>query len=190
MSNKLRLARFAAVGFGTVLIGASAFAQSYAPQPGETVVRYEIENRGSILVRFYTAEAPKTTQHILKLVRQGFYDGLQFFRVERTPRPYLAFVGDPQTKSLGVEAPQVGTGGSGTKVPLEKTPFEHEEGSVGLARPREDENGGDSQIYFSLGKFKFLDGKYTIFGKVVSGIDVLRKLEKGDRIRSARIVSE
>jgi len=169
---------------------ASAFAQGYAPQPGETVVRFDVEKRGSIFVRFFTKEAPKATAQVLRLSRQGFYDGLQFFRVERTPRPYLAFFGDPQTKSLSLDSPQIGTGGSGSKVPLETTPYEHEEGSVGLARPADNPNGGDSQIYFSLGRSKFLDGKYSIFGKVVSGIEVLRKLEKGDRVTSVRIVSE
>jgi peptidylprolyl isomerase len=84
----------------------------------------------------------------------------------------------------------IGKGGSGAKVPFEKTPFEHEEGSVGLARPVDDKNAGDSQIYFSLGRSRFLDGEYTLFGKVVSGVEVLRKLSRGDKISSARIVSE
>jgi cyclophilin family peptidyl-prolyl cis-trans isomerase len=105
------------VGLGT--LSRARAGQDYAPQPGETVIRFDIENRGSIFVRLYTKEAPNTSAQVLSLVRRGFYNEQKFFRVERRPKPYIAMFGDPQTKTMELDHPNVGSGGSGKTVPFE-----------------------------------------------------------------------
>jgi len=150
----------------------------YRPKAGETVLKVEVEGRGDVYIRLFTKEAPKTTSHILKLVRDGFYDGQRFHRVETSPKPYLAQIGDPASKG-GV---LTGNGGSGGRVDYEESGFSNESGSVGLSHPKGDPNGGDSQFYILYERASFLDGNYTVFGKVVSGMDVVRRVERGDRV--------
>jgi cyclophilin family peptidyl-prolyl cis-trans isomerase len=170
------------------VLAVAPFGQTAQLGPGETAVRLEIEGKGDIVFKLFTKEAPKTTAQIIKLVKQGFYNDLKFHRVERQPRPYLAWFGDPTTKEKSLDDPKVGTGGSGTKIPFEANGRTHIVGAVGLARPKDDKDGGDSQFYFVLGPAGFLDGNYTIFGQVVVGLDVLKKIEKGDRATAVTII--
>jgi len=172
------------------LLTVSSWAQSYRPKPGETILTLAIEGRGDIAILLFKKEAPKTTSQIIRLVQAGFYDGLRFHRVEKNPRPYLVQLGDPASKdSLQAQNSAQQSGGSGTKIPFETTPFSHEAGMVGLARTLEDKNSGDSQFYMLLAPAKFLDGNYTIFGRVVEGMDVLKKIERGDRVASAKVIN-
>ncbi|CAN5527854.1 N/A [soil metagenome] len=151
----------------------------------ETVVRIEVEGQGAILIRVKAKEAPRTAARFLELVRSGFYDNQRFHRVERSPRPYLAQVGDPASKN---NLDTAGNGGSGQKLPYEASSLVNSEGAVGMAHPENDRDGGDSQFYILLGPARFLDGSYTVFGKVIDGMDVVKKLKRGDRIVSAKIV--
>ena len=75
-----------------------AWAQSYSARPGETVLRIDVEGKGSIFIRMNTDKAPKASAQIAKLARQGFYDGQRWFRVVKKPRPFLIQTGDPQSK--------------------------------------------------------------------------------------------
>lgn len=161
--------------------------QEYAPKAGETVVKIVVEGRGDIYVRLHVKEAPKTTSHILKLVRDGFYDGQRFHKVERSPRPYLVEAGDPQSRD-GVDTPNIGHGSTGVRVAYEESGFLNEEGAVGLAHNVDDRDSGDCQFYMLLTAAKWLDGDYTVFGKVVSGMEVLRKIQKGDKITSMSVM--
>lgn len=171
-----------------LMILSQALGQDYRPQGGETDLKLEIEGRGNIYIKLYTKLAPKTTSHIIKLANQGFYNGQRFHRVERRPKPYLVWFGDPLTKTLDLDDPQIGSGGSGTRIPFEDTNLSHEEGAVGLARALSDRDSGDSQFYLVLEPAKFLDGNYTVFGKVVSGLDIMHRLEKGDLVVSVTVV--
>lgn len=161
----------------------SAFGQEYRPAAGETVLKVAVEGRGNFYIKLFTKEAPKACAHILKLAGDGFYNGQRFFRVTRTPRPYIAQVGDPASKN-GVEG--VGSGGSGARIPYEDSGHSNEKYAVGLAALlSKDRDSGDSQFYIVLGEGnKFLDGSYTVFGKVVAGTEVIDRLERGDRIVS------
>jgi len=150
----------------------------YRPKAGESVLKVEIEGRGDVFIKLYTREAPKTTSQILKLVREGFYDGQRFHRVETSPKPYLAQIGDPGSKTGDLS----GAGGSGTKVAYEDSGFSNESGSVGLSHPKGDLAGGDSQFYILYERASFLDGNYSVFGKVVAGMDVVRRVQRGDRV--------
>ena len=152
---------------------------------GGTLVRIEVEGRGNIVVRFHTKEAPRTTAHILGLIRSGFYNGQRFHKVERSPRPYLAQIGDPASKSGDLS----GKGGSGAKIPYEDTGFENIAGAVGLAHDVNNRESGDSQFYLLLDRASFLNNNYTVFGRVVEGMDVLQKLQRGDRVVSITVVS-
>jgi cyclophilin family peptidyl-prolyl cis-trans isomerase len=162
--------------------------QEYTPKPGETVVKIVVEGRGDIYVKLHVKEAPKTTDHILKLVRDGFYDGQRFHKAQRSPRPYLVEAGDPQSR-VNVESRDIGHGTTGTRLAYEDSGFLNEEGAVGLAHSVDDRDSGDCQFYMLMTAAKWLDGDYTVFGKVVSGMEVLRKIQKGDRIVSITVMS-
>jgi cyclophilin family peptidyl-prolyl cis-trans isomerase len=172
-----------------VLVAAMAVAQEYAPKPGETVMRLAIEGRGNIYILLNTREAPRTASHIIKLVRSGFYDGQRFYRVVRSPRPFLIQIGDPSSRTKDPDDPTLGTGGSGTRIPYEQTSQTHEAGAVGLATLPNDRDSGDSQFYMMLAPARFLDGTYTVFGRIVEGMSVLNRIEKGDRLVAATILT-
>ncbi|AIE83489.1 peptidylprolyl isomerase [Fimbriimonas ginsengisoli] len=162
----------------TMLLLPAAFAQGYKPKAGETVLKLEIEGRGDVYIKLYTKEAPKTTAHILALVKKNFYDGQKFHRVETSPKPYLVQFGDPNSKNNDLS----GNGGSGERIAYEDSGYNNVADAVGLAHPLGQRDSGDSQFYMLLDKASFLDGNYTVFGKVVAGSDVLKKVQKGDKV--------
>ena len=112
--------------------------------------------------------APKHVARIKELTRKGFYNGLVFHRVIDG---FMAQTGDPQGN---------GTGGSGVKLPAEFSRQPFDRGTVGMARA-DDPNSGDSQFFICLAPAEFLDGKYTVWGQVVSGMEFVDKIKKGDR---------
>jgi cyclophilin family peptidyl-prolyl cis-trans isomerase len=130
------------------------------------VIRFET-NMGTFDVKVFPDKAPKTAARIKELAASGFYNGIIFHRI------IDAFViqgGDP-----------TGTGmsGSGTPIPDEfDNGLKHDkEGVLAMAnsgRP----NSQDSQFYITLAPLPFLDGKYTVFGEVISGMDVVRQIGK------------
>lgn len=163
---------------------------AWAPEQAPASLQLEIERRGTVVIKLYTKEAPNTTAQIMRLAKSGFYDGQRFFRVIRSPRPYLVQTGDPLSKDASkLDDRQMGAGGSGTRVKYENSGFPNEEGAVGLSTQPNDRDSGDSQFYILLGNARFLDGNYTVFGKVTKGMDVVKAIEKGDRIASARITN-
>ncbi len=170
---------------------ASGFAaseeQAYQPASGETVIVMQIEGKGEVVISLNTQAAPKTTAQIIRLAQSGFYNGQKFFRVVKTPRPFLAQFGDPQTKTKDVTDPSIGTGGSGTTVPFENTGLKNVEGAVGLSLKENDKNTGDSQFYINLANNGFLDGGYAVFGKVVKGLDLVKGLNVGDKVTSVTV---
>ncbi len=181
-------------GFVCGLIACAAVslagAQSYSPKPGESVLRLEIEGRGNVFILLHTKQAPRTTAHISRLAQQGFYNGQRFHEVIRSPRPYLVRLGDPLSKDASkLDDAAMGSGGSGARIPYENSGLSHEAGAVGLATLRDDKNAGDSQFYIMLAPAKFLDGNYTVFGKVVAGMEVVGRVQKGDVVVSVRVVS-
>ena len=170
------------------LVSSLCSAQAFRPQAGQTVLLLNIENRGQVAILMHTKEAPKTTSQVIKLVQQGFYNGQKFFKVVKQPKPFLIQTGDPASKTKSETDPSLGSGGSGTSVPFEDSGFPNVEGAVGLSTLPKDRDSGDSQFYILLGPARFLDGSYTVFGKVVAGMDVVRAVELGDKVTSATIV--
>lgn len=172
-----------------VVFCGAGFGQGYTPRPGESALRLEIEARGTLYIKLHTKEAPKTTAHIMNLVRQGFYNGQRFFRVVREPRPYLVALGDPNSRDQSkLDSAEMGHKGSGARIPYEETGFKNDAGAVGLSTLPKDKNSGDSQFYMLLAPSRFLDGNYTVFGQVVAGMDVLHKVQKGDIVVRATVV--
>jgi cyclophilin family peptidyl-prolyl cis-trans isomerase len=128
-------------------------------------------NRGDIEIRFFD-DAPITAFRFLELVQSKFYDGLIFHRV--IPG-FVAQGGDPRGD---------GFGGPGYLIRDEVSPRDHVSGTLGIATSGKDTGG--SQFFFNLGPNFHLNGKYTVFAEIVSGLDVISRLEVGDRIISAR----
>ncbi len=152
------------------------------------MLKVDIEGRGSYYISLFVKEAPKTTAHILKLVKAKFYDGLRYHKVEKSPRPFLVQVGDPLSKKGNLEADNMGSGGSGTKIPFEDSGYSNMVGMVGLAAPPTNRDAGDSQFYVLLDSARFLNGNYTIFGKVIQGMEIVKKIERGDRVTAITLL--
>jgi len=151
----------------------------------DSTIHLTVQGKGEIVIKLYTKEAPKTTAHILDLVKKGFYNSQKFYRVEKTPRPYLVQFGAPGSKTKSMDDPSLQQEGTGTRIPYEDSGFSNDAaGVVGLSANQGDKNSGDAQFYILLAPAKFLDGNYTVFGKVIQGLDVLKKLDKGDVVTS------
>jgi cyclophilin family peptidyl-prolyl cis-trans isomerase len=124
---------------------------------------------GDITFRFYTKAAPRTSSRIIELIQNKFYDGMIFHRA--IPN-FIIQTGDASA-----------TGRVAEKLEPEFNELQHIKGTIAMARGIE-KNSADTQFYISLTTLPHLDGKYTVFGQVVEGLDVLPKLAKGDRILS------
>lgn len=131
-------------------------------------------DKGTIRFKFYPEDAPKTVARIIELIQSGFYNGLNFHRV--VPG-FVVQGGDPRGN---------GTGGSGTKLKAEFNKRLHVEGTVAMARAM-DPDSADSQFYICLAPQPSLDGNYTVFGQVVQGMDIVKKIAIGDKITTVTI---
>lgn len=169
----------------TVLLALCVFAAAVVANADATM-RVTVEGKGSFTITLYTDKAPKTTAQIMKLAKGGFYDGQRFHLAIRSPKPFRIQVGDPASKGGDLS----GTGGSGNTVPYEETGLPNVVGAVGMGHEPDNKNSGDSQFYVLLGSARFLDGSYTVFGKVTDGMDVVEKIEKGDRIEKVTITEK
>lgn len=160
--------------------------ESYKPKPGETVVKLTIEGRGDIYLQMYVKESPKTCDNFLKLVKEKFYDGIRFHRVVPS---FVVQAGDPQSKTLPMGDPKLGSGGPGYTIKFESNPMKHEKGALGMARTPDPDSAG-SQFYICLEPQPRLDGQYVVFGKVVQGFEIVQKIQMGDKITEARIIQD
>jgi peptidylprolyl isomerase len=122
---------------------------------------------GRVVIAMRPDLAPATCARIKALARQGFYDGLTFHRVIAG---FMAQTGDPRGD---------GTGGSGHKLDAEFSSAPFVRGTVAMARAS-DPNSADSQFFIMFARAPSLDGKYTIWGEVVSGMDYVDQIKKGD----------
>ena len=141
-------------------------------------------SEGSIEIELFPDEAPKTVENFVKLARDGFYDRTTFHRVEPT---FVIQGGDPLSKTLPQGDPKLGTGDPGYKIKAEFNKQKHDRGAVAMARSQHPDSAG-SQFYITLGNANFLDGKYTVFGRVTSGMDVVDRVRAGDRMKSVRTI--
>ena len=176
LSRVLRLAPSLVL---VVLVQAApVFAQTPAAPAGPVIV---VEtSRGVFEFETYPAEAPKTVARIVELVKQRFYNGQ---RVHRVVPGFVIQWGDPQTRDM-TKKDRWGTGGSGKPVgvaEITKTRT-HVLGAVAMAHAG-DPSKADSQMYVTLAPVARLNGQYTVFGKVISGMDVVQKIQAEDVIK-------
>jgi cyclophilin family peptidyl-prolyl cis-trans isomerase len=126
---------------------------------------------GNIVFKFYPNKAPNTVTRISELISKGFYDGLIFHRV--VPN-FVIQGGDPTA---------TGTGGSGQRLKAEFNDIQHIKGTVAMARAQ-DKDSADSQFYIALTNLPHLDRNYTVFGQVIEGLEILEKVQQGDKMLS------
>lgn len=173
--------------------------------------------RGRIRLQLDGANAPLTAGNFLDLVKRGTYNGTVFHRVVRTPLPFVVQGGDPGTANPKVPPSSYGTGnfvdpttGEARFIPLEvklkgsgkivygqeiappahaeKPLLTHDRGAVAMARSS-DPNSASSQFYIALEGLPELDGRYAVFGRVVQGMDVVDRIQQGDKLLRARVLS-
>lgn len=129
---------------------------------------------GDVVIETLPDIAPKHVQRILELVADGFYDGLTFHRVIDG---FMAQTGCPNGD---------GRGGSGVKIPAEFSSAPFMRGTVGMARAM-DVNSADSQFFICFADCGFLDGRYTLWGRVVSGMEHVDKIRRGDDMNNGHV---
>src|ERR1700758_4947002 len=148
-----------------LLVIALAFGgRAMAADLGNTI--YLDVPAGRVVIEMRPDLAPATVAQIKELTRRGFYDGIVFHRVIAG---FMAQTGDPKGD---------GTGGSGHPLKAEFSNEKHVRGTVSMARTS-DPNSADSQFFIMFAPNPHLDGNYTIWGMVVSGMDNIDKIKKG-----------
>jgi peptidyl-prolyl cis-trans isomerase B (cyclophilin B) len=128
-------------------------------------------SEGEMVAEFWPDVAPNTVENFKKLAKSGFYDGTAFHRILKG---FMAQGGDPLTKNPSKEAAW-GTGDPGYKIKAEFNKKLHVRGVLSMARSTDPDSAG-SQFFICFGPASQLDGKYTAFGKIIKGDDVLDKL--------------
>ncbi|PYN25615.1 MAG: peptidylprolyl isomerase [Candidatus Rokuibacteriota bacterium] len=136
-----------------------------------------LEKGGEIRLEFYPADAPKTVENFVTLAKKGFYNGLNFHRVVAD---FVVQGGCPKG---------TGTGGPGYQIKAEFNKQKHVRGTVAMARSQDPDSAG-SQFYICYGSTPHLDGQYTVFGHVVSGMELVDRIKQGDRMTSVAITEE
>jgi peptidyl-prolyl cis-trans isomerase B (cyclophilin B) len=140
-------------------------------------------NKGTITFQLFAKDAPNTVASFIELADKKSYDGTKWHRV--VPG-FVVQGGDPLSKTLPAGDPRIGTGGPGYRLKAEIGSRKHLAGTVAMARSQEMDSAG-SQFYICLAPQPSLDGQYTVFGQVLSGMDVVQKIAAGDTIESVRI---
>jgi len=125
---------------------------------------------GEIVLEFFPDVAPQHVNNFKKLARAGFYDGITFHRV--IPG-YIIQGGDPNSRDD--DRSNDGLGGPGYTIPAEFNDRPHLRGTLSMARGQ-DPNSAGSQFFICLRPAPLLDGKYTVFGQVIKGIDVVDRI--------------
>ena len=168
----MRMARWLGLlAFAMALPASPAAAQGKPMHPTAVIT---MEKGGEIRIELYPEDAPKTVESFVALAKKGFYDGLTFHRVEPG---FVAQGGDPKGD---------GTGGPGYTLKAEFNQRKHVRGTVAMARSASPDSAG-SQFYICFAPAPHLDGKYTVFGQVVKGMEVVDQIKRGDRMKSIRI---
>jgi peptidyl-prolyl cis-trans isomerase B (cyclophilin B) len=123
-------------------------------------------NFGDIHIELYPDVAPKTVENFKKLAKNGFYDESLFHRI--VPG-FVIQGGDPESRNASNRS-KWGTGGPGWNVKAEFNKNSHSRGALSMARSRDPDSAG-SQFFIVLKDSKFLDGQYTVFGRITAGMD-------------------
>ena len=133
----------------------------------------EMDKGGSMVLELFAKDVPKTVNNFVFLAREGFYDGTTFHRVIEG---FMAQGGDPTG---------TGTGSPGYRFADEFTSHKHGTGTLSMANAGANTNG--SQFFITFAPQPHLDGKHSVFGQVIQGMDVLQKIKSGDKIKRITI---
>jgi cyclophilin family peptidyl-prolyl cis-trans isomerase len=166
-----------------VAAAAASVADAVAQPKAAPAAVITLAKGGEIRLELWPTDAPNHVKNFLDLVRKGFYDGQ---RVHRVASGFVVQFGDPQSKTLPMDHPGMGTGGPGYTIKAEFNSHPFERGVLGMARTSDPDSAG-SQVYIMLGPAPFLNGKYTAFGRVVTGMEAVDGIKVGDRITSIRV---
>ncbi|MFT5429943.1 MAG: peptidyl-prolyl cis-trans isomerase B (cyclophilin B) [Myxococcota bacterium] len=147
---------------------------SDSPQTGATIRVRIATNRGALDAEIFASDVPQTTNNFVELIEKSYYDGLAFHRVVDD---FMVQTGCPEG---------TGSGGPGYRIADEFTGLKHLTGTLSMANTGEPNSGG-SQFFICHRPLPHLDGKHSVFGRVISGVDVLYKLETGDTITSIAV---
>src|SRR4051812_1093470 len=139
--------------------------------PSQNEVAVINTSMGEMVAELWPDVAPKTVENFKKLAKEGFYDGTIFHRIIKG---FMIQGGDPNTKDPAKEA-KYGQGGPGYQINAEFNNKKHVRGVLSMARSS-DPNSAGSQFFICLAPTPDLDGKYTTFGKLIKGDDVLGKI--------------
>ncbi|KMM16695.1 peptidylprolyl isomerase [Synechococcus sp. GFB01] len=182
---------------------------------GPAVVELQT-SRGTVRLALDGRAAPLTAGNFVDLVRRGVYNGTVFHRVVREPSPFVVQGGDPLSANPMVPAGQLGSGsfvdpasGESRLIPLEikrkgeaeprygevstvaditrQLDLPHQRGAVAMARSA-DPNSASAQFYIALEALPELDGRYAVFGRVIQGMDVVDRIQLGDKLIKATVV--
>lgn len=164
MNNKGSTLMATVILFSCLFIYTAAFANDEA-------IDVVIETKfGNIELKLFPDIAPGHVENFLKLAKSGFYDGTIFHRV--IPE-FMIQGGDPNSK--GEDKSTHGTGGPGYAIDAEFNDKPHVRGTLSMARSRDPDSAG-SQFFIVVKKSSFLDHQYTVFGEVVSGLEVVDEI--------------
>jgi len=164
---------------GAVFAGKSALAQD----DKSNLVYLQLKD-GTVVIRLRPDLAPKHVERIKELVKRGFYNGIVFHRVIEG---FMAQTGDPTGTGMG--------GSDLPNVPAEFSDASFKRGTLGMARSSSP-NSANSQFFICFAPAPFLDGQYTVFGEVVSGMEFVDKIKRGeppanpDKIISMKLASD
>lgn len=164
---RLKVWQTVIVGFLSATIATATRSADLDP---ENTIYMELES-GRVVIRLLPDVAPNHVARIKELTRQGFYDGVVFHRVIAG---FMAQTGDPTG---------TGRGGSGRKLNAEFSKAPHLRGTVSMARAQ-DPNSADSQFFIVFQAAPHLNGQYTVWGQVVSGMEHVDAIKKGPPARN------
>ncbi|PZV13836.1 MAG: peptidylprolyl isomerase [Pseudanabaena sp.] len=169
---------------------------------GPATVELKLKS-GTVKIELDGTNAPLTAGNFADLVKRGLYNGLTFHRVVKEPTPFVAQGGDPLGNGTGNFTDPVTSQPryipleilpDGAKQPVygeilpptQKPKLQHKKGAIAMARSQSP-NSASSQFYLALDDIYFLDGSYAVFGYVTEGMDLVEKIQAGDRIESITI---
>ena len=176
---------------GLAVLGAFALSQSPALAQAATdgpgpnlVVEVGGSTSGQIVIDLLPDVAPKHVEQITALAAEGAYDGVVFHRVIDG---FMAQTGDVEFGKQGGNTQKAGMGGSQLPdLPAEFSELSFERGVVGMARSQ-DPDSANSQFFIMFAPGEFLNGQYTVVGNVVSGMEVVDAIKKGDQAANGSV---
>ena len=158
------------------LLATSAWAEGDGPGPN-LVIDVDGVAKGQIVIDLSPELAPKAVEQIVALAKSGAYDNVVFHRVIDG---FMAQTGDVKYGKMGGDTTMAGMGGSDLPdLPAEFSTTAFDRGIVGMARSS-DPNSANSQFFIMFAPGDFLNGQYTVVGKVISGMEVVDQIKRGD----------